>query len=275
MLKKPDTFHIVCILVIAFFVATGCENSFEPLETNDSAQFSMHGTFDLSADTQWVRIMPVMDSLAWTSPKPMDVEVHLMESRTGQRTTLNDSIFTFQKGLYAWNFWTAFQMNEGEEYKIIAEDSEGNSSSATFQMPLDFPAPSINYSHFTESGKVSGTGADTLVVADAIYDVSIELTHSTLNKYGVKISHLNEVNYGENGAYEFRLDAKRNIGEKFNVRQTTVSINRREVLVVKGDKNWPHIKGLVKEEIVLPNLNSNVENGIGVVVGIVSKRVQL
>jgi hypothetical protein len=219
--------------------------------------------------------MPVLDSLVWRTPRPIDAEVRLIQTSTGQETELNDSLFTFQKNFYAWNFWTTLPMEEGEEYKLIAEDSEGNRSTATFQMPQNFPYPNVEYSYRTETGWVRGSGVDTLVVADAIYDVKLKFEDSDHIEYGLKISHLEDVNYDENGNFEFSLNDKRTIASKFNLRQMAVEILRREVEVVSGNEDWPDVVGLVKEEIVLPNINSNVDNGMGVVMGIVSRRVRL
>ena len=275
MNKKAGILRKLLFFLVLTTIGVSCEHSFEPIKVNDNAQFSLYGAFDLSADTQWVRVMPVLDSLVWRTPKPIDAEVRLIHTSSGEETILNDSLFVFPKGYFAWNFWTSNQLIEGEEYRLIAEDSEGNQSSATFHMPMNFPDPTVEYSYITERGRVYGSGVDTLVVADGIYDITINRGGELETEYGVRISHLKEVQYGSNGDFEFLIHDLRAIAEKFSVRQNDIGILYREMEVASGNEDWPDVADLVQDEIILPQINSNVVNGTGVVVGIVSKRTPL
>lgn len=271
MMKRINFWFILSAIFLTFLATSACENTFDPLEEKD-LHFTMFGAFDLSKNVQWVRVMPVMDSLVWTSPKRIDAQVFLEQTRTGETVELTGTQVQFG-GYYAWNFSTSYAIQEGEEYQLTAVNSEGNSSTVTFEMPMDFPAPTVEYYTTSESGRVYGTGVDTLVVADGIYDVSVVIDNQPRRFYDVRISHLEDVVYGENGDFEFRLADVQAIAEKFGVRSSRVGILTRTLEVASGNDDWPDVAGLTQEEIVLPEINSNVENGMGVVSGIVSKRV--
>lgn len=266
------------LLLLIIFVASGimgCENTFEPFEKDHGLNFTMFGALDLTADTQWVRVMPVMDSLVSRSPNPIDAEVSLIRLSDGHKTVLNDSLFKFRDEYYAWNFWTTEPLQESEEYKIVAEASDGRTSSATLSIPPDFPTPLVQYFPRNERGWVYGTGIERVVVADGIYNVRI-IDDGVLIKQGwIHVPHVYDVYYNENGQFEFELYDVRTIAKRYGVPLNSVGILDREVLVVSGTSDWPDFEGLLREEYVLPNLQSNVENGLGVVSGIVSKRIPM
>lgn len=264
-------------LVVMLMVSgmAGCENSFEPFEENHGFNFTMFGALDLSADTQWVRVMPVMDSLVSRSSKPIDAQVTLTRLSDGQTTVLNDSLFKFRDEFYAWNFWTTVPLQEGEEYRIVAEASDGRTSSATLTIPPDFPTPLVEYYPRNERGRVYGTGIERVVVADGIYNVRISDEDDIIKQGWVHVPHAYDVYYYENGQFEFELYDVNTIAERYGVRANNVGILDREVLVVSGTSDWPDFEGLLREEYVLPDIQSNVENGLGVVSGIVSKRIPM
>lgn len=50
------------VLIIATLLLAGCEKPFEPLSRGEFA-FSLYGPLDSAADTQWVRVMPIRESV--------------------------------------------------------------------------------------------------------------------------------------------------------------------------------------------------------------------
>lgn len=250
----------------------GCENSFEPFEENHGLHFTMFGALDLSADTQWVRVMPIMDSLVIRSPRPLDAEVSLTRLSDGQRTILNDSLFRFRDEFYAWNFWTTVPLQEGEEYRIEAKASDGRTSSATLTIPQNFPTPKVVYSTRNEAGRVFGSGIDRVVVADGIYFIQTIGEEGELLRRWIHVPHAYEVDYFGDNEFQFTLNDRRTIGERLGTSANGITILEREVLVAAGTSDWPDFEGLLREEYVLPDIQSNVENGLGVVSGIVTKK---
>ncbi len=268
--SKLASLWLVVLLMVSGMA--GCENSFEPFEENDNLHFTMFGALDLSADTQWVRVMPIMDSLVSRSSKPIDAQVSLTRLSDGQRTILNDSLFKFRDEFYAWNFWTTVPLQEGGEYRIEAEASDGRTSSATLTIPPNFPTPRVEYSTRNEAGRVYGSGIERVVVASGIYYIQTIGSNGEILRQWIHIPHAYEVEYFGNNNFQFTLNDQRTIAESLGISIFGITILEREVLVVSGTSDWPDFEGLLREEYVLPDIQSNVENGLGVVSGIVSKK---
>jgi hypothetical protein len=120
----------------------GCDNSFEPIQKNDRS-FSVFGHLDPSADTQWIRVMPLRSVI--TSPGAFRAHVALQEVGSGRALVLRDSIFEYphnvhvgSEGVSVHNFWTTEQIRAGELYRFSAVGSNGDSASATIPIPSDY-----------------------------------------------------------------------------------------------------------------------------------------
>lgn len=104
--KDSISYPAIFVIFLALF-GIGCETEFDPLQERDRYPFSMYGFLDLHADTQWVRVMPVLDSLVTHNPEPIDAHVTLTREMTGETTVLDDSLFFYGSFAYAWNYRTA------------------------------------------------------------------------------------------------------------------------------------------------------------------------
>src|SRR5690606_26320138 len=112
--------ELLVILVLTAITAWGCNDTFEPLQENEEYVFSMYGTLDVHADTQWVRVMPIGDRLFNNNPEPSGTVVTLTRLSTGDVITMNDSLFTFGGPSYIWNYWTTEPLQPGEPYTVTA-----------------------------------------------------------------------------------------------------------------------------------------------------------
>lgn len=277
-LYKRKTLYslLTALLLFAVVAGSGCNNTFDPLMENDRYHFSMYGALDLSVDTQWVRVMPVMDSLISRSSSPIDASVSLTRLSDGHRVLLNDSLFSYREGdFYAWNYWTTETLIEGESYRLEAETSGGLSSSVEVDMPMDFIQPRVFYTEGAEAGMVYGGGVDRVVVADGVYTViQYDESGRPLPEREVVVPHISDIKYDNQGGYRFQLGDLTAIRLELGDGGVFTIVNR-EVLVASGTDDWPDLFDYEKPQYVLPNIQSNVENGLGVVAGIVSKRIPM
>src|SRR5690625_7493443 len=85
----------------------------------------MFGYLDASADTQWVRIMPVREEL-FLEPRPLDVIVTMEHAESGESIVMQDSLFSYFQG-YAWNFRSEMAIRPGQPYRITASHTDGRS----------------------------------------------------------------------------------------------------------------------------------------------------
>ena len=129
--------------LLAPLLAAACDETFQPIEPND-VKFSVFGFLDASADTQWVRVMPLR-SLVTTSPEPLAARVTLEHLGTGRVIELRDSVFRFgapddvgSEGRFLHNFWTAERLEPGASYRFSAVRGGEEPSEAVVSIPRDF-----------------------------------------------------------------------------------------------------------------------------------------
>jgi hypothetical protein len=134
---------VACLCVVA--VVTACDESFDPIQPSDLS-FSVFGYLDASADTQWIRVMPIRP-LKVTSEDPLGITVTLENLGTGRTIELRDSLFRFSsssdsalgsEGAYVHNFWTQEHVEPGASYRFSVRQEGEEPSEAVVEIPLDF-----------------------------------------------------------------------------------------------------------------------------------------
>lgn len=264
-------------IVAVLIMMVGCENSFEPLKENDQYYFSIFGTLDASTDTQWVRVMPVRESI-FTSPEPQAAQVTITEKSTGKVIVMKDSLFALRDGYFAWIYWTTDDIKTGEEYLFKATNQEGQSSTVDVYVPEDFPTPPVDYDEGDPVAQIYVDGVERLVVADIIFYFRTIDQEGTSPLYSEAISQMDDVRTEQGGTqvvYGYPSQGKGVINENYGTDRISVVHERQEVRVISGGPGWPEVGDLTEEERLLPSAISNVDKGLGVLAGIVSKRVPL
>jgi hypothetical protein len=153
----------LCVAV----VATACDESFEPFAPSELA-FSVFGYLDASADTQWIRVMP-MRHLKVTSQDALGATVNLENLETGGIIELRDSLFRyssssdpdlFSDGAYLHNFWTLEDIEPGAAYRFSATQDGKEPAEAVVEIPGDYEVEvAINQSRArgqTDELRISG-----------------------------------------------------------------------------------------------------------------------
>ena len=136
---------LACILT-AITVA-GCDEAFSPIAPSE-LQLSVFGYLDASADTQWIRVMPIR-ALMLTSPDSFGTVVTLEELGTGRMIELRDSTFRFSdlqnpdvgsEGTYVHDFWTTERIQPGGAYRFSARLNGEEPAEAMVEIPRDHEA---------------------------------------------------------------------------------------------------------------------------------------
>jgi hypothetical protein len=123
-------------------VVAACDESFDPTAPSDFA-FSVFGYLDASADTQWIRVMPIRP-LKVTSRDALGATVTLEHLGTGRIIELRDSLFRFSSssdpdiGAYVHNFWTAEAIEPGAAYRFSARREGKEPAEAVVEIPRDY-----------------------------------------------------------------------------------------------------------------------------------------
>lgn len=271
LLKTKVLFVTICCLLIA----TGCEENFVPFKENNDYFFSIYGYLDASVDTQWVRVSPAREQLEMP-PEVPDMQVTLEHLENGNTVVMNDSLFS-ENGGHFLNFWTTMDIENGQTYRLKAERPDGASSQATVTIPEEISTPRVQRvtRFFGEppAYRIYITDVDQLVDIRTRWYLRIAGENEIIS-----FSHRNEVEkisaYG--GSYSVSVVPEEELDE---IRTQTlgdsyIQVLHKQFYVASGGPEW-------KEEIsstddlvyALPGGISNVENGLGYMVGIDSKSV--
>lgn len=263
----------IFLFVLLCVSGLGCENEFDPLQENDRYVFSMYGTFDIHADTNWVRVMPITETLIPRDPEPNGTTVTMIHQRTGEETQLQPKLLRFSGNVYVWNYWTTKELEPQEEYIIRAESSAGNQSYAIITIPSELEIPDVTYMEENESGEIRGNSEDTLVTLDFSYLVQVIRNRVVEPEVEVLISNLDDINLKTNGDYCAEIDNVEKLEEILLANRDEMIVNRRELVVISSSEDWPHLADLSEEEVVLPDVVSNVVNGTGFIAGIAKRKI--
>ena len=259
---------ISVVLVFFIHISTSCDETFAPLKENDKYYFSIYGYLDLEADTQWIRIMPIRETIYY-SKDPIDARVTLTNLNTGQTIAMNDSLFQINvwdtEDDYAFrNFWTDVPIEPNTEYEIRAERSDGKFSWVTVSTPDSFPTPAVDFDPPYQYLEVTNVE----IVADirTFWRVYNPTRKDTII---YQINRTDNLIDDQEGIKVIRLRMESDIDylEERNRSEQDIEIFEKQIWIVSAGGEWIDFPAMDKEIISLPEVTSNVENGIGYVVG--------
>ncbi len=230
----------------------------------------MYGFLNAAEDTQWIRIKPPGFSID-EQPDPFGIEVTLENLETGEQVVMNDSLFTSKNFL---NYWTTMDIENEQTYRIKAVRSDGNSSQVTVTIPQELPVPMV----FTQNAPWGATifisdGAGNIADFKSIWYVMVD-PDGVRQKRTYKFSYRNSLQHYENYGGSFGTFIS--FGDERNQVQdnggNNTEVLQRQFYAAWAGPEWNDSLTLVDDyEYFLNDNNSNVENGLGYVVGIDSK----
>lgn len=263
--------------LLASALAAGCDDAVQPLHEDGNAVFSMVGYLDLMSDTQWVRVMPVRETL-FLGPEPIDAVVTLEHLGSGRIVTLNDSLFVFTGApldgvAYAHNFWTTEPLEAEASYRLRAARSDGASSTAIVVMPPELEMLFLDHGANRRRGPPLGR---LQVRAERVLFLEILYTVGRLSTDRPDTLPTTPVAAGAHWTFTTPVPGTQGVGVNADSlpRPDLVDMYRWEIRVVTGRSDWPYHPGLSDLTVTLPNtMPSNVENGLGFVGGVATRRI--
>jgi hypothetical protein len=267
--QRTISLAFIIILAISVFA---CNDSFEPLKENNNAFFSMYGFLDASADTQWVRIAPVRDQIEMTADTP-DVQVTLEDVETGNTVVMNDSLSQLRNGVNILNFWTTQDIELGGSYRLEAERSDEASSSVTITIPESVPSLKIFYGGNNGcSARVNILNEEPLADVQTVWHVRIQ-SGDFIRKRTVRFSHRSGADDLSPESYRILLNILRERGDLL-LPAGKKEITGIDIFAASGGPDWiEDISSIDDLEYALPDGLSNVDNGLGYVIGIASTTI--
>ncbi|WP_162892311.1 DUF4249 family protein [Salinibacter ruber] len=105
-------------LVFIFLVASGCENSIEPI--SDPGSYSVYGNLSAQSEPHFFRVRPIDQSLGEVSVDSLNATVMIINQSSGKTRSLQDSIVTFGE-TRTHNYWSTFEAESNTTYEIRVE----------------------------------------------------------------------------------------------------------------------------------------------------------
>lgn len=262
-----------CLFLCGLALLVGCDQSFQPLKENNTYHFSIFGYLNAGADTQWVRVGPARQDIN-EPPDPTAIKVTLKHVETGQSAMMQDSLFASGDVL---NYWTTMPLENEHTYQIHAERDDGKSSMVTVTMPKELPTPFVTENTFPPLGYNIYIDGSVEHVADLqskwyvlLYPQTQRIKKIYTFTYRNRIIHI--PTYG--GAWFAFAPTFEELGYITNNTNAEFAVLHRQFFVASGGPEWiDEISSIDDLEYFLDGTESNVENGLGYVVGIDSKWV--
>lgn len=262
------------LFVISIFFLSTCDNTFEPLGENDSYHFSIYGYLDVSADTQWVRVGTAREAID-DAPETTGISVTVENLQSGETVEMQDSLFTTENFL---NFWTTADIENEQTYRIKVEGVNGKSSHADITTPKELPTPLVlnnTYPPYGFSVYIDDVVEHVADIQSKWYVILNPETNPVRKTY--TFTYRPDMEHVE--VYGGSFTAFAPLEEEEGHIESSVGINdyrvvHRQFFVAAAGPEWnDEISSIDDLEYFINSTSSNVENGLGYIVGIDSKWV--
>lgn len=265
----------------------GCDPTVDRFQEND-LHYSIFGYLHPSADTQFVRVELLRDSMLIRAPESMDTEVTLTNLATDHTVSLQDSLFNYGRDASAFNFYTTTDIEPSTPYRLVARGPDGAEARVQTTIPDSFPAPTVPTPIPDCFPNCPFLGAPSCDIADnesrfAMLQiegiervVSVRALYHMEKPEGVwSFGHLADTENIESGTVRAPIDYGDDwchIPEPKPENESRLQ-RKIEVVVAAGSLDWPEFVEMDLETEMLPGVTSNVEGGVGFLGGIVTDTV--
>ena len=273
----------IILATIYLLLLAGCETSFDPFEDSELV-YSVMGYLDASADTQFVRVEVLRDSLLLGSLGGIEAEISLQDLTSGETRIWKDSVFQFAEDVFAHNYWSAQDLLPAHRYEFAVTPEQGLRASTIVSLPDTF-----QLARFPEITCVSLDRDCVDLPFFQLEFVGMERVAAILMIYRfpnfnqssgcseMRIHYWDEafdVPGGQAVVINWRDDLERLVISWPNI-PIDPTFATIDVFVAAGGENWPDFVGIDRETLFLPDAFTNIENGIGFLGGVLSKTIRL
>ncbi len=262
-----------------FITLPGCDQTFQPIQDNVRAPFSMFGYLDVSADTQWVRVTPVRSQIDNSTDIP-EMAVSVTDLNTGNSAAFDDSLFLYPDGRHILTAWNTTDILKPEQtVRFKAERPDGAESHTTITFPPDFPTPRLEIYETSDIVLLYIEGIENLVevqVRALAHVVAPSAGWDFIDVFKRPVRRITKT-----GAESYRILMTPGSKYVLNVPEPPageddleIEFLDHQIFVASGGPDWREDFADLKDiEYSLPEVISNVENGTGYMFGIVSKSI--
>ncbi|MFB3133147.1 MAG: hypothetical protein ACE10K_11550 [Rhodothermales bacterium] len=115
-------------------VLAACDNSFEPINEDPTDFFALFGYLDTNADTQFVRVSPLRETLE-PSAEVGSARAMTTLLGTGEEVAWQDSLVRLDDGQMGLLFYAQLPVEPGETYRLEIHGADGEVTRAVTQIP--------------------------------------------------------------------------------------------------------------------------------------------
>ena len=262
------------VILVLSFISMGCEEEVNPFIGTD-LPFTMWGQINPTADTQAVRIFTIDPVLDLIPPEDLDASVTVFELDTGQTFQLSDSLIALPGDDYRHVFWSVFDVQYGNTYRLEVERSDGSVSRSE---EIKVPSPIEIVQVPPNETAVRDIEIPVLITGNPPSIPRVDVTHLTqsINSDGAVIA-TNEVVISYTGKVEETPEGmllniqlsddfaiiREDYAEK-EIPNGFICSNAVRVDIHVGNESWKSPVEIFDPNILVePGTFSNIENGFG------------
>lgn len=143
------TIWLSAVVLAAVSFIAACDNVVQPfVEEAAGRPYFVYGYLDSGADTQFVRISPITETVAAHDALPLDATVRSVDTSSGDATTWTDSLVMLDDGTTGHLYYAVLRVEPGANHRLHVVRSDGSATTATTRVP---PTPSVH----VDSARVS------------------------------------------------------------------------------------------------------------------------
>lgn len=262
-----------CFLLIIVFLLSflSCDDSFQPLKENNLYSFNISGYLDASADTQWVRVGTIRESIE-EAPNPDGIQVTLEDMETGETVVMKDSVFVYRNVL---NYWTTMDIKNEQTYRIVVEGTDDNPSHVTLTTPKKLPSVFITENRDPlEYYIYIDDAVEHIADLQSVWYVIINPGSDNQRRtYRFPLRNTLRPTFAYFGSYRAYVSYKEELSRiQENTGNAEIEVVARQFFVASAGPEWVDSLSSIDDlEYFLDGTASNVENGLGFVAGIDAK----
>lgn len=266
-------------LFLGILLLVGCDASVQPFSSSDKYRYSIYGALNPAQDTQWVRVEPLQEPTSeGVSDEPLDATVTLENVDTGQTWVLRDSLTEVFRDELQHNFWTTAPIAPDTPYRVVVQNAEGETTSASTTTPVRPPSVEVKSAlrlPCTPPQESNRFGI-VLTEVDKLAALRMRYYQSPFGPTEVfEFDHFDAVTKGE-ARYEGSINYAEDLQ---SIRQTpgrSCLADSAKVIVASGGPDWPEFSrysGATISELARPDSFTNVDGGHGTVAGVYTDTV--
>lgn len=264
--------NIIFSILVLGSVAACSDEMLTPIVESDR-QYTLFGTLDMARDSQFVRVIPIRETLIEPGDL-LNVSVRSIESSTNRTLQWQDSIHTFADGRIGHIFYAPLRILPSRTYRIevtpagqeLITSAETTIPSPPEPVVMDAVLDYIFTTQLSAKQQILWRGLDKAPFEIEQWYRFLSLADFTFKDYKLSYDPLQQLMDGESQVWEMTKDLVRDrdsLSSKLDL-DTYFQLAGLAIRITLLDQNFvPPGGNFDRDLLAQPGTLSNVENGFG------------